>query len=176
MNPLLKEVDSKAQFDRWQNTKLRDENIETTIKNQHDFHLKIIKELNEAGGVIISGTDAGIGVTLPGFSLHKELAFYKEAGLSNYEVLKTATINASKTHKIMNDLGSIEVGKTANFILTEDNPLSDLSTLQKPSFVFIRGRKLDREQLNTFDQKAKNRSNLIATGLRYAENMFVKMQ
>ena len=76
----------------------------------------------------------------------------------------------------MNDLGSIEVGKIANFILTEDNPLSDLSTLQKPSFVFIRGRKLDREQLNTFDQKAKNRSNLIATGLRYAENMFVEMQ
>lgn len=176
MNPLLKEVDSKAQFDRWQNTKLRDENIETKIKNQHDFHLKIIKELNDAGGVIISGTDAGIGVTLPGFSLHKELAFYKEAGLSNYEVLKTATINASKTHKTMNDLGSIEVGKTANFILTEDNPLSDLSTLQKPSFVFIRGRKLDREQLNTFDQKANNRSNLIATGLRYVENMFVEMQ
>ena len=90
-------------------------------------------------------------------------------------MLKTATINASKTHKIMNNLGSIEVGKTANFILTEDNPLSDLSTLQKPSFVFIRGRKLDREQLDNFNYKAKKRSNLIATGLRYAENMLFEM-
>jgi imidazolonepropionase-like amidohydrolase len=54
---------------------------------------------------------AGIGVTIPGFSIHKELAFYKEAGLSNYEVLKTATINAAQTHKLMNNLGSIEPGK-----------------------------------------------------------------
>jgi len=108
INPLIKKVDSKAQFDRWHNTKLRDSTIVNAIKEQHNFHLKILKKLHEAGVTIICGTDAGIGVTIPGFSIHQELAFYKEAGLSNYEVLKTATINASKTHSIMNDMGKIE--------------------------------------------------------------------
>ena len=43
MNPLIKKVDSKAQFERWYTTKLRDSSIVKTIKEQHDFHLRIIK-------------------------------------------------------------------------------------------------------------------------------------
>tara|TARA_R110001632_G_scaffold83134_3_gene184225 strand:- start:4626 stop:6059 length:1434 start_codon:yes stop_codon:yes gene_type:complete len=171
MNPLIKKVDSKAQFERWYNTKLRDSSIVKTIKNQHDFHLKIIKKLHEAGTTFICGTDAGIGVTIPGFSIHQELAFYKEAGLSNYEVLKTATINASKTHSIMNNMGTIEVGKIANLLLINNNPLLDLSALQNPTTVFIKGRKLNRDSLDNFEEKAKNRKNLIASAVRYLENL-----
>jgi len=125
INPLIKKVDSEAQFERWYNTKLRDSSIVKKIINQHDFHLKIIKKLNEAGVTIICGTDAGIGMTIPGFSIHQELMFYKEAGLSNYEVLKTATVNASKTHSVMNNMGTIEVGKIANLIWIDNNPLLD---------------------------------------------------
>lgn len=171
MNPLIKKVDSKAQFERWYNTKLGDPSIVKTIKTQHDFHLKIIKELHETGTTIICGTDAGIGVTIPGFSIHQELAFYKEAGLSNYEVLKTATINASKTHSIMNNMGTIEVGKIANLILIDNNPLLDLSALQNPTSVFIKGRKLNRDSLDGFEEKARNRKNLIASAVRYLENL-----
>ena len=69
MNPLIKKVDSKAQFERWHNNKLSDTSIVKAIKTQHDFHLKIIKKLHEAGTTIICGTDAGIGVTIPGFSI-----------------------------------------------------------------------------------------------------------
>jgi hypothetical protein len=174
MNPLIKKVDSKAQFERWYNTKLRDSSIVKTIKRQHDFHLKIIKKLHEADVTIICSTDAGIGVTVPGFSIHQELAFYKEAGLSNYEVLQTATVNASKTHSIMNDMGTIEVGKIANLILIDDNPLLDLSVLQNPSAVFIKGRKLNRGVLDGFEKQAKNRNNLIASALRYAENFMIE--
>lgn len=174
MNPLIKKVDSKAQFDRWHNTKLRDSSIVTSIKNQHDFHLKIIKDFNDAGISIICGTDAGIGVTVPGYSIHKELAFYKEAGLTNYEAIKTATINASRTHTIMNNMGSIEVGKLANLLLVENNPLQDLSTLQKPLVVFIKGRQIKRSHLNSIEEKSKNRNNLIATAVRYAENLIIE--
>lgn len=174
MNPLIKKVDSKAQFERWYTTKLRDSSIVMSIKNQHDFHLKIIKELHDVGVSIVCGTDAGIGVTVPGFSIHQELAFYKEAGLSNYEVLKTATVNASKTHSIMNKMGSIEVGQVANLILVDNNPLLDLSALQNPSTVFIKGRKLNRETLDSFEEKAKSRKNLIASAVRYLENLIVE--
>jgi hypothetical protein len=174
MNPLIKKVDSKAQFERWYNTKLQDSSIVKTIKNQHDFHLKILKNLHEAGVIIICGTDAGIGVTIPGFSIHQELAFYKEAGLSNYEVLKTATVNASETHSIMNNMGTIEVGKIANLLLVDSNPLLDLSSLQNPSTVFIKGRKLNRETLDSFEEKARNRKNLIASAVRYVENLIIE--
>jgi hypothetical protein len=174
MNPLIKKVDSKAQFERWYTSKLRDSTIVTTIKKQHDFHLKIIKKLHEVGVTFICGTDAGIGITIPGFSMHQELSFYKEAGLSNYEILKTATINASKTHLIMNNMGTIEVGKFANLLLVDTNPLLDLSALQNPTKVFIKGRKLDRETLDNFENKAKNRSNLIASAVRYLENLIIE--
>ena len=174
MNPLIKKVDSKAQFERWYNTKLRDSSIVRAIKKQHDFHLKIINQLHEVGVTFICGTDAGIGVTIPGFSIHQELAFYKEAGLSNYEVLKTATINASKTHSIMGEMGTIEVGKIANLILIDNNPLSDLSVLQNPTTVFIKGRKLSRKTLDSFEKKAENRNNLIASAVRYLENLIIE--
>ena len=173
-NPLIKKVDSKAQFNRWYSTKLNDSTIVKTIKEQHQFHLKIITELHKAEVNIICGTDAGIGVTVPGFSIHKELGFYKEAGLSNYEVLKTATINAAKTHKLMNNMGTIEVGKTANMVLLETNPLLELATLKAPSIVFIKGRKLRKETLYKFEQKAKNRKNIVASLVRYLENMIIE--
>jgi hypothetical protein len=174
INPLIKKVDSKAQFERWNTAKQRDSSIVKTIKKQHDFHLKIIRKLHKAGVTFISGTDAGIGVTIPGFSIHQELAFYKEAGFSNYETLKTATINASKTHTIMNNMGTIEVGKIANLIVVDDNPLLDLSVLKKPTTVFIKGRKLNRKTLDNYEKKAKKRNNLIASAFRYLENLIVE--
>jgi len=174
MNPLIKKADSKAQFERWYTTKLRDPSIVETIKKQHDFHLDIIKTLHKNGTTIICGTDAGIGITIPGYAIHQELAFLKEAGLSNYEVLKTATINASRTHSIMQNLGSVEEGKIANLLLVDKNPLSDLTSLQNPSTVFIKGRKLNRETLDSFQEKSRSRNNLIASAFRYLENLIVE--
>ena len=175
MNALIRKTDSQDQFARWQRTKKQDPNIVSSIKKQHDFHLKIVKRFNNADINIICGTDAGIGMTAPGYSIQQELELYKEAGLSNYDVLKTATANASKVHKQMNNLGTIEVGKIANLLILENNPLNKLESLHHPLKVFIRGRKINREQLNDFQIKAKNRSNLLTTALRYAEYyLFVK--
>ncbi|MBU3010699.1 amidohydrolase family protein [Polaribacter vadi] len=174
MNPLIKKTDSKKQFERWFNSKQENPSTVERIKKQHDFHMTIVKKLHEAGVPIICGTDGGIGVTLPGFSIHQELAFYKDAGLSNYEVLKTATVNASKTHSIMNQLGTIEEGKIANLLVVDENPLVNLSSLKNPTYVFVKGRKLDRETLDSFNEKAKNRKNLIATALRYLENLIIE--
>ncbi|MDG1804421.1 amidohydrolase family protein [Flavicella sp.] len=174
MNPLIKKTDSKKQFERWSNTKKEDLASVDRIKKQHEFHLMIVKKLHDAHVTLICGTDSGIGVTTPGFSIHKELAFYKEAGLSNFEVLKTATVNASQTHAIMNQLGTIEKGKIANFILVDENPLETLSSLKNPTFVFVKGRMLDRETLDAFDGKAQKRKNVIASAIRYLEYLLVE--
>lgn len=174
MNPSIKKVDSKNQFNRWHNAKKEDPKVIDFIKNQHDFHVTIVQKMHEAGVTIVCGTDGGIGVTLPGFSIHNELEFYSEAGLSNYEVLKTATVNAAQVHSFLNSMGTIEPGKTANLVLLENNPLSELSALKNPSHVFINGRKLDRAQLNMFNEKAMNRKNFLASVLRYVENLLIE--
>jgi len=174
MNPLIKMVDSEAQFNRWQNSKSNDSSVVSNIKAQHDFHLKIVKDLHDAGVNIICGTDAGIGVTMPGKSIHKELQFYSEAGLSNFEVLKTATINAANTHELMSNMGTIEKAKIANLILLNDNPLEDLSTLQNPAAVIINGHYLSQEFLEVLKQEALERNNLLYTALFYLENLLVE--
>jgi hypothetical protein len=174
MNASVRAIDSKSQFQRWHSSKLEDTGVIARIKNQHNFHLYAIKKLNDAGVNIICGTDAGIGVTVPGFSIHEELNFYKQAGLTNYEVLKTATVNASKTHRIMNNMGTIEKGKLANLLLVKQNPLEDLAALQEPEYVFVKGIRVERKTLNKFIEKARNRPNLVATMIRYAENGVVE--
>jgi len=174
MNPLIQKNDSKVQFDRWANEKIQSQDINERILKQHKFHLYILNKMNEAGVNIVCGTDAGIGITSPGFAMHQELALYQEAGLSNYDVLKTATINPSKTHREFENIGSIETGKWANFILSNENPLEDLSTLAQPEWVMIQGRKLDKDLLASFNDAANDRSTLVVSALRYLEYLYIE--
>lgn len=174
MNPLIKKLDSQVQYDRWAYTKRQDSTITSRIKQQHDFHLYIIKKMQEAGVNIVCGTDAGIGITTPGASLHEELALYHEAGLSNFEALQTATVNASRTHQFLNDIGTIEIGKKANLLLVDGNPLEDLNVLKHPDLVFMNGHKITSELLKEFEEKARTRKNQITTGLQYGEFLLME--
>ena len=174
MNPLIRQVDSQAQCDRWANTKASDSTIVGSIKAQHNFHLYAIQKLHERQVPIVAGTDAGIGVTPAGYSLQEELDFYTQAGMTHYEALQTATINPSRTHDFLNSQGSIEVGKIANLVLTEGNPLENLDVLRNPEMVMVRGRRINREALDAFEEKARNRSNLLVSALRYAENLIIE--
>lgn len=174
LNPMIKMVDSRKQYDRWQGQQRDDSTTAERIFAQHQFHLYAIGELHKAGVPLICGTDAGIGVTLPGYSIHQELAFYHEAGLSPFEVLRTATWEPAQSHRFLNDQGSIAEGKKANLILVEANPLQDLSALKNPQMVIVEGKVLKRETLASFEEKAFNRSNLLASALRYAEYLLSK--
>lgn len=174
INPLIQTVDSKAQYDRWAGEKETNNSIIETIRRQHNFHLYILKRMNTEGVNIVCGTDAGIGITTPGYSIHQELKLYRDAGMSNYEALKTATINPSKTHIEFQKMGTIENGKLANFILTKNNPLEDLSTLSSPEWVMIQGRKISKEKLNNFTKNAYDRNNFVATAVRYGEYLMVE--
>lgn len=174
INPLIRKVDSENQFNRWHQAKINDPETPQRIGKQHRFHLEIVRKMHQAGIPIICGTDAGIGVTLPGFSIHQELAFYQEAGMTNFEVLKTATINAAQTHQKMNHLGTVAIGKTANLILVRENPLEQLRVLKKPEMVIVKGAVYKQQELQKFIERAKNRSNTIATFIRYVENWIVE--
>lgn len=174
MNPLIQKVDSKGQYNRWSSEKENNNRITEVIYNQHQFHLYILRRMNMAGVNIVCGTDAGIGITAPGYSIHQELKLYKEAGLSNYEVLKTATINPTKAHKKFEGIGTIEIGKLANFVVTNLNPLENLETLSKPLWIMVDGRKIEKQTLTNFEHQAYDRSNTIVTAMRYLEYLLVE--
>ena len=174
INPLFKKVDTEAQVARWQGEKSRNPEVTERILKQHEFHVYIIKKLHEAGVNIVCSTDAGIAIGAPGYSIHQEMQHYKKAGLNNYEVIKTATVNPTITHKEFKDMGTIENGKWANLVLCDQNPLEDLSTLERPDWVIIKGRLLDSKTLESFKNKAHDRNNITSTALYWIENLWVE--
>lgn len=174
MNPMIRKVDSKAQYDRWANTKRDDPGITEKIKAQHEFHLRAVKALHDAGVNIVCGSDAGIGITPPGAAIHDELAFYREAGLSPYEVLRTATANPAQVHDFLRETGTVQPGKRADLLLLDENPLIHPETLKHARWVMVDGRRLHRDLLSEFEAKAMNRKNLFPSLLRYAGYLWEK--
>jgi imidazolonepropionase-like amidohydrolase len=81
-----------------------------------------------AGVTIVAGTDAGAPLT-PHSSIRREIRLLAEAGCSRREALQAATVNAATALNWTTQLGSLEPGKLADFILVRGNPLDDLTRL-----------------------------------------------
>jgi hypothetical protein len=111
-----------------------------------------LRELYDAGVLLIAGTDSGFGQGLvPGFSMHGELLSMIEAGFTPYEAIAMATLNASIVVEEMigvDDFGTIEVGKRADFILVGANPLEDVENIQDIHGVLAAGFWYPREMLD----------------------------
>jgi hypothetical protein len=107
-----------------------------------DALLQMIGALHQAGIRLVAGTDA-----LPGFTLHRELELYRQAGINHADVLKTATIGAASVAGQSADSGSIAVGKRADFVLLAGNPLEDISAVRRPVAVFRGDRWFDPARL-----------------------------
>ncbi|MEM7369757.1 MAG: amidohydrolase family protein [Bacteroidota bacterium] len=158
---------SKKEFKGWTAYAQKKPEIKTQIATQQQFHLYILGQMYKAGIPIVCGTDAGILFNPAGFSMHDELAFYREAGMSSFEALKTATINPSGVHPELADLGSIEPGKKANLLLLADNPLKHPSTLRNPRFVMVEGKMIEREELTEMKEKAYQHGSGFGTFMRF---------
>ena len=106
---------------------------------------KTLKKLWDNGSRITSGTDSPI---LPyGASLHVEIWNYVESGLTPFQALQTATINAAKSLNVDKDLGTLEVGKIANISIVEGNPLENIQDTQRVKYVFVNGKVYALEKL-----------------------------
>ncbi len=107
-----------------------------------------VGRLHRAGVPIVAGTDLANPWLVPGKSLHDELRFLAEAGLSPLEVLRSATTRAAEACEVSDRLGTIEPGKTASMVLLSADPLDDAANLGRIEGVFLRGRWLDRAELD----------------------------
>ena len=98
---------------------------EAEYKQSYDNMLKMLKLLYANGITFVPGTD-----DFPGFALHRELELYSKAGVPNKEVLQKATLISARVAGKESELGSIEVGKRANMVLIDGDPVKNISDIR----------------------------------------------
>ena len=105
------------------------------IRANNVTSLAAINDLRESGNQFLAGCDA----LVPGFCLHDELQWMTVAGLSPLEALQTATINPAIFFGREKHSGTVEIGKRADLVLLDENPLTDIKNIRKVNAVLVRG-------------------------------------
>jgi Amidohydrolase family len=95
-----------------------------------DALVAMVKVLYDNNVAIVPGTDY-----IAGFTLHRELEIYAQAGIPNLEILKIASINCAKLVGVAHKSGSIALGKYADVILVDGDPTQNISDIRKVSLV-----------------------------------------
>jgi imidazolonepropionase-like amidohydrolase len=122
---------------------LSDPNFEVFTGEYVDaYFLPLTSILAASGAPIIAGSDAPVAA-LPGIGLHQELDYLSRAGLSPYAALRAATHDAALALGRADTIGTIEVGRRADFVLLERDPLADLSATRAIDGVMLRGEWID---------------------------------
>jgi hypothetical protein len=101
--------------------------------------LSFINRLHKEGVPLTIGTDLGNPWVIPGFSVHQEMQIFADAGISNSDILRMATINAAEQLNISEQHGSIELGKMANIVFLKENPLENIANTKTITQVFLAG-------------------------------------
>lgn len=128
-----------------------------SIKRARFFSIRkqMIKQLQAAGVKLMSGSDSPEWFMVQGFALHKELEALAEAGLTNWEVLQTATVNPATYLGVYSSRGSVTKGKQAEMILLNKNPLDDIRNTTSIHTVFNGKNWYNREKLDAMLSEAK---------------------
>ena len=120
-----------------------------SVAKTMDVRRKLIKALHQAGAGLLLGSDAPQIYNVPGFATHRELESLVGAGLTPYEALETGTRNIAAFFGTLPTTGTIEVGKQADLILLDANPLNDIRNTARQSGVMVRGRWLPKAEIET---------------------------
>jgi imidazolonepropionase-like amidohydrolase len=112
-----------------------------------DNRMRILRALHEGGVRILLGTDAPQQFSVPGFSIHREMTRMIAAGMTPYDVVKSGTQSVGAYFKDRDDFGTIEVGKRADLVLVDANPLQNVANIARRSGVMARGRWLTEKDI-----------------------------
>jgi imidazolonepropionase-like amidohydrolase len=113
-----------------------------------DFNRKLVRAFTKAGIPVLSGTDSPVPGVVPGFSLHDELEAMAKAGMTQEQVLAGATRLPAQWLGISDDRGTATVGKRADLLLLDGDPLRDVANTRRIAAVIDNGRYLPRSDLD----------------------------
>lgn len=132
---------------------LRNETRQQAIRNS-DFaqHYKValdtamdnLKLLSDGGVTIAMGTDSGPPARFQGYFEHMEMWMMQDAGMSADEIIRSATSQAAKC-TFLSDVGSLQAGYWADFLVLEENPLNDITHTRSLEQVWIAGNPIIRD-------------------------------
>jgi imidazolonepropionase-like amidohydrolase len=109
-----------------------------------DVGARVTSDLAKAGVPILAGCDGMIA----GFCVGDELAAMVHGGMTPAAALQTATLNPARYFGLESTIGGIAAGKTANLVLLDANPLTDITNVRRVNAVILGGRLLERSELD----------------------------
>ncbi len=150
--PEMKYMDPKT-LDAWTENKKRQMavpgyNTEEVAKYV-ELRRKLIKACNDGGVGLLLGSDAPQVFNVPGYSVHHELRYLVQSGLTPYQALKTGTVNVAAFYNQTSRSGTVTVGKTADLVLLKDNPLANIAATQSVSGVLVGGKWLTEDYIKS---------------------------
>jgi imidazolonepropionase-like amidohydrolase len=110
--------------------------------------MQVVAQMQTSGVRILAGTDSAAPYVIPGFALHRELELLVQAGLSPMQALQGATKNPAEFLGKSKTQGTVEVGKTADLLLLDGNPLEDIRNTRQIHALILHGHLLDRTTLD----------------------------
>jgi len=102
---------------------------EVAWKKNYQRWMRFINDYKNAGGRVTTGSDAGFIYKVYGFAYIRELELLQEAGFHPLEVLQAATINGAELLGMDAEIGSIQIGKKADLVIVDENPLANFKVL-----------------------------------------------
>ena len=107
-----------------------------------------MKAIHDSGGRLLAGSDTPEWFHTYGWGLHRELGAFVAAGLTPHQALRTATRNAAEYLRMLDEWGTIEPGKRADFLLLAADPLADIANTTRIDGVALGGRWMPRAELD----------------------------
>lgn len=137
-------------FNDWRNSN-RYINNSGSLRPAYDFQKRFVKDFHDAGIPLLLGTDSPtLPGMVPGFTIHQDLRNLVACGLTPYEAIKAGTRNAGDFIQRFvagaEPFGTIAVGKHADMILVQQNPLANVDNVSKRTGVMVRGRWLSEKK------------------------------
>lgn len=117
--------------------------------------LRQVATMQRAGVSILTGTDAPLRNSPPGFGLHEELALLVRGGMSPFEALRSATYEPARYFEMTDSVGTVERGKLADLVLIDANPLVDIRNTRRITAVVANGRFMDTAERAAILRRAR---------------------
>ncbi len=165
----------------WENEKLLKYTPRRIIDARSRHRTMVPMEEYENGHILTSKTckaltDAGVKVNLgahgqlQGLGAHWELWMLQQGGMTNMEALRAATLNGAQYLGMGNDVGSLKVGKLADLIVLEKNPLDDIQHTNSVSYTMVNGRLYDTASMNEIGNRPKSRTKFYWENNKYNQS------